>query len=78
MVWVTEVNDCKHRYVEQAKDADKLEPKGKWLDVGMKAPNTQTKQPPVYRSALTQYGYNGVCNFLTAYILSNLIHRVRS
>ncbi|MEC4734834.1 MAG: hypothetical protein O7161_02685 [Wolbachia endosymbiont of Halictus tumulorum] len=29
MVWIAQANDPKHRYVEQAKDTDRLEPKGK-------------------------------------------------
>jgi hypothetical protein len=54
MVWVTYVNDCTSTVMsKRAKDADKLEPKGMWWDVGVKAPDTQTREPPVHRSTLT-------------------------
>lgn len=30
MIWIAQANDYKHRYVEQAKGTDRLEPKGEW------------------------------------------------
>ena len=39
---------------KQAKDAERLEPKGVWLVIRLNASDTQIRIPPVYRSILTR------------------------
>ena len=50
------MNRCKRRDSKQAKDADKLVPKGKWLGAGACTSSAVDERPSAKKRDLTQSG----------------------